>query len=454
MGMIVLFRLGHKCKIVPLMFVSLSYMIASFVMAVHIIVPTPSYASADAQQRIAVLYDKVFDDPTNVSLNLELVRSQIQLRDFKGASGTLERLLILSPNNHAALYLSAQVKFTLGNFQEAKLLLTELLNQKQLDKLNRQRAEDLLRQVTNATDGYAWYASVDLTTGISQNPENKPSKTSYSLFLPSTPIVVSGGRQAFRGLAIAGGFEQQYNSYDTRKFRLNLAHQRRDYNTYNKSDYEVYSASADMIVGDKSPLVSSFKLVRVRVRERAFMDQIGIEGQRRIAQLSDTNLFGKAYIGRQIHQDHINFANNSDKTGMVVKMGLSGITAIANHPVRAMFDFDRKDAAKSQYAYHQSKISLDAHLSFVGLSLLGQASVASKRYDAPDMIYAAKRRHDTLFNMALEARLPVHNYFPAISQDVKISMRADLNRTQSNIRRFTSTKGEVLLKASYALKGQ
>ena len=427
---------------------------AIFLIVAHIIAPTFVYASDDIEKRISSLYDKVFEDPTNVTLNLELVRSQIQINDFKGASGTLERLLILAPNNYSALLLSAQVKFKLGNFQEAKLILTNLLGQTELDSTRRKRAEELLLKVNNATDGYSWYASVDLTTGISQNPENKPSKTSYSLLLPSSPIDVSGARQEFRGLALSGSFEKQFNSYDTRKLRLNLAHQRRDYNTYNKSDYEVYSASADLIVGDKSPMVNSFKMLRVRVRERGFMDQLGIETQSYIPTAFNRNLTGRAYIGRQIHLDHVNFADNSDKTGYILKLGVSGIGSVGQHPVRAMFDFDRKKAAKSQFAYHQSKVTLDTNLSFVGLNILGQASVARKRYDRADMIYSSKRRHDTLFNLALEAQLPIHPYFPQIKEGIKVSLRADVNRTKSNIDRFTSTKSEVVLKASYALKGQ
>lgn len=420
----------------------------------YIVAPTFVYASEDIEKRISSLYDKVFEDPTNVTLNLELVRSQIQLNDFKGASGTLERLLIIAPKNYSALLLSAQVKFKLGNFQEAKLILTNLLSQTELESKTRKRAEELLLIVNNAIDGYSWYASVDLTTGISQNPENKPSKTSYSLLLPSSPIHVSGARQEFRGLALSGSFEKQFNSYDTRKLRLNLAHKRRDYNTYNKSDYEVYSASADLIVGDKSPMLGSLKMLHVRVRERGFMDQLGIETQSYIPKAFTTNLSGRAYLGRQIHLDHVNFADNSGKTGYILKLGVSGIGSVGQHPVRAMFDFDRKKAAKSQSSYHQSKVTLDANLSFIGLNILGQASVARKRYDRADMIYSSKRRQDTLLNVALEARLPVQSYFPQVNEGIKVSLRADFSRAKSNIDRFSSTKSEVVLKASYALRGQ
>ena len=69
-------------------------------------------ASSDLNKRISHLYEKVYADPSNVSLNLELVRSQIQIRDFKGASGTLERLLIIAPENTSAQLLAAPVSYT------------------------------------------------------------------------------------------------------------------------------------------------------------------------------------------------------------------------------------------------------------------------------------------------------------------------------------------------------
>ena len=414
----------------------------------------PIYASENLQSRINTLYDKVFADPSNVSLNLELVRSQILVRDYKGASGTLERLLILAPENRSAQVLMAQVKIGLNNFQEAKYLLSKVVDADDTDQITKQRAEDMLISVNTLIDGFSWQASVEVNGGISQNPENKPDKTAYSLLLPSSPINVSGAAQEFSGGGISGVIEKRFNTYDSTKIRVNLAHQRRDYMSYDKSDYEVYSASMAVIQGDQDPLGGTLSLMRIRVRERDFMDQIGLKSQKVFTTPFGFDLTTQGYLGRQVHRNHINFSSNTSKTGNLAKVGFSGVTKLGAQLIRASIDFDRKEATDAQYSYHQSKIKLDTNIPVFGLNLLGQASLARKRYDAADMIYADHRRQDNIANLGLEMQLPINNVLPEGYHDLRVSFNGSVTRVYSNIDRFDSTKSEVMLKANYALGGR
>lgn len=414
----------------------------------------PAFASADLQQRINALYDKVFADPGNVSLNLELVRSQILVRDFKGASGTLERLLILAPSNRSAQLLMAQVKIALNNFQEAKYLLSTILASDDADSATLERAEEMLLSVNTLIDGFSWQASMEIHGGISQNPENKPAKTAYSLLLPSSPIEVSGASQEFLGAGVSGVIEKRFNTYEATKLRVGLAHQRRDYTTYDTSDYEVYSGSFAVIKGDQEPLGGTLNVMRVRVREQDFMDQVGLESRKTIETPFGFGLMGKAYIGRQVHRDHVNFANNQEKTGVLGKLGVSGMIVLQSKAIRGSYDFDRKDANTAKNSFHQSKVKFDTNLPFLGLNILGQASLADRRYDAPEMVYSDRRRRDRTVNLAFEMQLPINRFLPKGYHDFRVSLRGDVNKTFSNIDRFDSTKSEVMLKANYAFGGR
>lgn len=411
-------------------------------------------AGEDLEERISALYQKVYEDPSNVGLNLELVRTQILIRDYKGASGTLERLLIIAPDNIAAQLLMAQVKIALKNFSEAKVILVNVIDDRTVDAINKRRAETLLQTIDQLTDGLSWQASVETNLGISQNPENKPSKTAYSLYLPTTPIDVSGASQEFRSITASGTLEQRFNSYDATSLRLDLSHQRRDYNSYNKSDYEVYSAAAAVIRGDKAPLGGTVRLMRVRVRERDFMDQIGLESRKNITAPFGIQLAGTAYLGRQTHRAHVNFSGNEKKTGMIGKLSLSGTMMLGQRAIRASLGYDRKQAVDSRYAFHQTKLSFDTNLPLFGMNLLGQASIARKRYDASSMTFSTKRRRDNIANIAVEMVLPVAQSIKKFAPNMRLSMRGDVNRTFSNIDRYNTTKSEVMLKASYAWQGR
>lgn len=413
-----------------------------------------AFALDSLEQRTIELYQKVYDEPSNVSLNLELVRTQIQLKDYKGASGTLERLLIIAPNNTSAQLLAVQVKIALGNFSEAQVILSKLLDDKKTTAEAKERAQTLLQDIKNATNGFSWQASMEVVAGQSQNPENKPSKTSYSLYLPSTPIEVSGASQEFRGLIISGRLEQEFNFYNTRKISLDLSHERRDYNSYNKSDYEVYSGAIAAISGDNDPLGGTIQLLRVRVRERDFMDQVGIESRKEIMTPFGVSLSLMGYLGRQTHRNHVNFSGNEEKTGMIGKASLAGTMMIGQKAVRSTIAFNRKNATNSNYAYHQTKLSFDANLPLFGLNLLSQAILSRKRYDSAGMVYSDRRRRDNTATLAFEVSLPVAGRLRALAPNMRLSMRGDVNRTFSNIDRFNATKSELMLKASYGWQGQ
>ena len=53
----------------------------------------------------------------------------------------------------------------------------------------------MLISVNTLIDGFLGKPLLRSMEGISQNPENKPDKTAYSLLLPSSPINVSGAAQ-------------------------------------------------------------------------------------------------------------------------------------------------------------------------------------------------------------------------------------------------------------------
>lgn len=414
----------------------------------------PLKASEDLTRRINTLYENVFADPSNISLNIELVRSQIQLQDYKGASGTLERLLILAPENRSAQLLMAQVKIGLGNYQEAKYLLLKIIAADDAEIATKQRAEEMLLSVNTLIDGFSWQASVEINGGVSQNPENKPDKTSYSLLLPSSPIEVSGAAQEFAGGSISGVFEKSFNNYDRTTLRVSVGHQRRDYMTYDKSDYEVYDASVTLIKGDQKPIESGLSLMRVVVRERDFMDQIGIQGKTVFNAPYGVALIARGYVGRQTHRNHINFSNNTDKTGNLAKLGLAGMMMLGPSLIRTGLDFDRKHAQLAKHSYHQTKLKFDTNIPLYGLNILSKLSLMDKRYDAAEMVYADHRRRDRVVNLGFEVQLPINQFLPKGYHDFRFSFSGDVNRTYSNIDRFDSTKSEIMFKANYAFGGR
>lgn len=75
----------------------------------------------------AVTYDQVLADPDNIQLSYLYAISQIRKADLLGASATLDRLILLAPNEPNIRALRAIVLFRLDNLREAQKEFADLL---------------------------------------------------------------------------------------------------------------------------------------------------------------------------------------------------------------------------------------------------------------------------------------------------------------------------------------
>ena len=81
-----------------------------------------SWAQETVQVTEEEAFEAVFADPGNILLNFQLASIQLRNGNLKEAAGTLERILILLPDNAEAQSLLAAVQLRLGNKPEAQRL--------------------------------------------------------------------------------------------------------------------------------------------------------------------------------------------------------------------------------------------------------------------------------------------------------------------------------------------
>ncbi|MBI3547837.1 MAG: DUF560 domain-containing protein [Elusimicrobia bacterium] len=73
-----------------------------------------------------VTYDQILADPDNIDLNFKWARQQVRDGEIKGASSTLERILLIKPSLARARLLYAVVLYRLDNLDEASRQLDTL----------------------------------------------------------------------------------------------------------------------------------------------------------------------------------------------------------------------------------------------------------------------------------------------------------------------------------------
>ena len=402
---------------------------------------------SDGREAIDALYEQLFNDPANIALNLSLVKAQLAAQDLKGASGTLDRLLIVAPQNRDAQYLLAQIHASTGNIEEAKALLNLVLSAADSSDDLKRNAQALNDKLAMASDGISWRIALKTTIGQSYNPESKPNDVSYSLIAPSSPIEVDGQNQAYRQISINADIGYRAKSYEAKDFRMAIGHTRRDYNSYNKGDYEVYNIGfgANQLVD--LPIVTRVNMARHRVKDADFMDEMNVSVSRSLSLPSLFSSKGRVGLqseitaGRQTYRTHNAFGGNPDKTGNLYQAQLAAATSFAGLEGRVMAVFKRKEATSSIHAYSQKQLRFDTSQPLSSRLIATSVTLSEKRFDRNNSLYAYHRRKDRTLSASVEVR---QSAAPLVSANgAYFAIAANASQTLSNVKRFSQNKGDI-----------
>lgn len=423
------------------------------------VVLAPTYAQqndnvSDPVAEINALYEEIFNDPSNVETNIKLVRAQISVGDFKGASGTLERLLILAPKNRTAQFLMARVKAANENYQEAKFLLLEVIDADDTKDTLKESSRSLLEEIDSLADGFSWQATVGINAGISRNPDAKPDNPSYSLLAPTVPIDVKGGTEEYAGLSLSGVVEMRLNTYEKRVLRANLSHQRRDFLTYDKADFETYGGQFQLLNDDRSPFLGALVLNRVRVRDFDFMDQVGLNAMQSFNLSPRYRVDVTGDLVRHVHRESPHFADNEEKTGYQGKANLGMNAALFGMRVRTGIGYERKLANRSKHSYHIGKLTGSTSLPIGPLNMGVNLALQQKRFDQGDNVFSLNRRRETTATLGFNSTLPIRDIVPRWDDNLNITLSGSISKTQSNVKKFNTTRGEVTLNFVYSFGDQ
>ena len=411
-------------------------------------------AARDPIQEINALYTAIFENPSDVELNIKLVRAQLGIGDFKGASGTLERLLILAPNNRTAQFLMARVKASSQNYEEARYLLLAVIEAEDTKESLRESSLVLLDEIESRADGFSWRATVGTSAGISRNPDAKPDNPSYSLLAPTIPIDVKGGVEEFAGLTLSGVFDMRLNTYEKRVLRANLSHQRRDFLTYDKADFEAYTGQFQLLNDDNEPTMGSLLFNRVRVRDYDFMDQVGLNGSQSFNLTPRHRIKVTGDLVRHVHRESPHFTDNEEKTGYQAKTNFGLNTVLFGMRVQSGLGYERKLANRSKHSYYTTKLTGASSLPLGPLTMGVNLSLQRKRFDGADHIFSHQRRREFSTILGVNSALPIRDIISGWNDSFNVSVAASVTRTTSNVDKFTSTRGEVTLNLSYSFGGE
>jgi hypothetical protein len=157
---------------------------------------------------LPVTYPQVLAHPDDPEINIRWARTQIDRGDLKGASATLERMLLLNPNQPAVRALYGVVLFRLGSYVEAGDQF-HLLDKVDMSPDSRREIDEYLAQIERKLRSTHYWAIGSIGAEYDTNRNLSPvSATLSAPILP--PTLFAGPAVADWGLIAVGalGMEQ------------------------------------------------------------------------------------------------------------------------------------------------------------------------------------------------------------------------------------------------------
>ena len=166
------------------------------------------------QKEADAVFNKVYEHPDSLPLNLQLALAQLQIGNLKGAAATLDRILALYPGQAQAQLLLGQTESRLGNSFEAKTYYQEVLDNPQATPLQKEAAQKELAVVIENEKLWKYSGTLQAGIGRSMNPLNSSKYLTilgFDIGNPSYDSSYATTYMYFASLSLERALETQAN---------------------------------------------------------------------------------------------------------------------------------------------------------------------------------------------------------------------------------------------------
>lgn len=415
-----------------------------------------------------VSYADVLKDPDNVDLNFKYAKSQIANGNVRGAAGTLERILLVSPDLPQIRLTYAIVLYRLDSIDEAESEFNKL---KKLNMAASLRAEidRFLAAIQQRRQRTKYRVQVSAGVKRDSNVNSAPrGGTILAAGLQFTPVGRAQEQPDFALLGIVTG-----------EVRHDLGRQSRDElfasaNYYHNEQFAIDTQdlhAGGFTVGAKLPFeyflfTPKYTYTNLRLSREKFFSGYSAELRfdRRNIMVPDWNL-NAHFLGRGTRE---NFHQIFETTSGRQRSGFrweweAGLNKqiTPQHYLEGTFKFTRKlpqSFAPNDYRGHELAIRHSWALGN-GHFLLSSASYEAKLYKRADpAVTAFQVRHDNLVRLSVTYGAPLGSfvnesmfgsggkvYYDAI-KDITWTVTGEFTRQESNIRNFAynNKRGQMM----------
>lgn len=399
-----------------------------------------SEASADG----AVTYEQVMADPDNVELNFAFARAQIRDGDVKGASATLERIVMLRPNMAKARLLFAVVLYRLDDVSSAERELLTLTEGPWPADVKAE-AEGYLRAIRGRQRKNHFNASLSLGGGFDTNRNASPA--SGKALFSGAPLQLSGANErrddfSYPFVASIGASRELSNGHSVNSsFSMYQSEQILTKNL----NLKAYTLRAGGVA--RSPLADvapTLQLDHVQLAQSTFLRSLG--GDLNFSQKLTTRSDRFFRIG-YAYQDYVptrQIATANQRSGNLWEFGGGyGFWVRPQHRLAPGYAYSIKNAASSFNAYTRHAFSIDhTWLLGKGMFLLSGLTAGYDRYVAQDDFVSPLVREDDNYRVRSIIGAPLSLLYAPL-RDLLGTVSYEYYHSLSNLPNYSYTNNKL-----------
>ena len=384
------------------------------------------------------LSDAIFDDPTNLELNLKLFQAQIAVGALEAAETTLDRVLILDPRSRYAKILLAETKINLGKLTSARAVLNQLLTDDDLPQATRDRATELTAQIDQQLDPTTLTTSVTMGVGITKNALGKTKTGTLEGLLPGTNLYVEYDQiadeenRSFNDLAVSTKWVYQLPTLVPQVISINGGVTRRDYIDTQMSDVTTWSVSgAHQSQADRWLINSSLTGSALEVNDYLYSHTGSLNWSGLTRLTETTNLGANVGYTRSYSSNYPGIANNPDKSSETASMGLSLSGAYEGTGWSISGSMSDTNTRDPQYSSDTKSLGLSLSRAFGLCTLTNSVMQSWNNAKRPQLAVSTERKQTTSTQTDLSLTCLVPNVLGGASMAPFI--KASKSESRSNI---------------------
>ena len=396
------------------------------------------------------LFDRVFDNPSDLQLNFELISAQLSRGNKKGAVGSLERVLMIDPDSYLAKILLAEIKMSLGNFSETTPILNEILNDPNAPEAFKTKAAELMKVADKNLSNYRFFGNVEMGMGKIGNLRGASTNNLVQYY--NDYILTSSTSkkpESYYYDQLLAGIEYKLPTQTPQTMNLVGFNNRRIYTHDDANIYDINSKGMNLgyqYNGDRI-LNLSMTYMAMDLHQESFLNYSAIDG----AVIEPINPWLALKIsGGVAYMDYQNYSTISDNTINTGVMKQFSFAPIIITPFDIQITPSLKEVYKEARVDYRQSESHEAAINITYKKAFGAITLNQLHrntfFDGAETIYADYKRHDKENMTSMNLMLNVGFFMPTenkILNGMKFVLEGSNSKTKSNILNFNKENYEM-----------